>query len=137
MLWMYCAATSAEAEEGWEFFRQNIRESRRHHFDWNNQSFEGIPGYEEYHERFTKLDDENVDYVEGSINNQRNTQPIGTPDEIIDRMKDVQRSIGAGMFVLMVFYGEMPKEKAERSLRLFAEKVLPEIHAIDVSAVAI
>jgi hypothetical protein len=28
----------------------------------------------------------------------------------------------------------MPVEKAERSMRLFAEKVLPALHAIDVNA---
>jgi hypothetical protein len=29
-----------------------------------------------------------------------------------------------------VFYGGMPREKAEKSLRLFAEKVLPEVQAM-------
>ena len=29
------------------------------------------------------------------------------------------------------FYGGMPLEKAKRSLQLFAEKVLPAVHAMD------
>ena len=30
--------------------------------------------------------------------------------------------------VIHVFYGGMPQDKAEKSLRLFAEKVLPAVH---------
>ena len=33
--------------------------------------------------------------------------------------------------VIHQFYGGMPREKAEKSLRLFAEKVLPAVHAMD------
>ena len=32
--------------------------------------------------------------------------------------------------MLHVFYGGMPRDKAEKSLRLFAEKVLPAVHAM-------
>ncbi len=32
--------------------------------------------------------------------------------------------------VIHMMYGWMPRGKAEKSLRLFAEKVLPEVHAM-------
>ena len=32
--------------------------------------------------------------------------------------------------VIHMMYGGMPKEKAEKSLRLFAKKVLPEVQAM-------
>ena len=34
------------------------------------------------------------------------------------------------MVVIHMFYGGMPREKAEKSLRLFAEKVLPAVKAM-------
>ena len=52
------------------------------------------------------------------------TQPIGTPDEIIDKIKTLQWAISLETLVIHVFYGGMPLDKAEKSLRLFAEKVL-------------
>ncbi len=64
------------------------------------------------------------------VASQRNTQPIGTPDEIIDKLKSVQWAISLETLVIHVFYGGMPNEKAEKSLRLFAEKVLPAVHAM-------
>jgi alkanesulfonate monooxygenase SsuD/methylene tetrahydromethanopterin reductase-like flavin-dependent oxidoreductase (luciferase family) len=63
--------------------------------------------------------------------NHRNTQAIGTPDEIVDRIKSVQWAVSLGILVVNVFYGNMPYEKAERSLRLFADKVLPSVQAMD------
>ena len=61
---------------------------------------------------------------------RRETQPIGTPDEIIDKLKALQWAISLETLVIHVFYGGMPREKAEKSLRLFAEKVLPAVHAM-------
>ena len=58
------------------------------------------------------------------------TQPIGTPDEIIERIKTLQQTISLEKLVIHMFYGGMPREKAEKSLRLFAEKVLPEVQAM-------
>ena len=58
-------------------------------------------------------------------------QPIGTPDEIIDRIKTLQWAISLETLVIHYFYGGMPLEKAKRSLQLFAEKVLPAVHAME------
>jgi len=61
---------------------------------------------------------------------RRATQPIGTPDEIIDKISTLQRAISLEMVVIHFFYGGMPRAKAEKSLRLFAEKVLPAVQAM-------
>ena len=61
---------------------------------------------------------------------RRATQPIGTPDEIIDKISTLQRAISLEMVVIHFFYGGMPRTKAEKSLRLFAEKVLPAVQAM-------
>ena len=58
------------------------------------------------------------------------TQPIGTPEEIIERIHALQQTISLEKVVVHMFYGGMSKDKAERSLRLFAEKVVPEVQAM-------
>ncbi len=126
LLWMYCAETATEAEEGWEYFRNQLRAAQHHYFEWNNPGFEGIRGYEEYLQRQTA----DVGVADASFEARRATQPIGTPDEIIDKIKTLQRAISLEMLVVHVFYGGMPRDKAEKSLRLFAEKVLPEVQAM-------
>jgi hypothetical protein len=51
-------------------------------------------------------------------------------DPIIDKIKTLQQAISLEMLVVHVFYGGMPRHKAEKSLRLFAEKVLPVVQAM-------
>jgi alkanesulfonate monooxygenase SsuD/methylene tetrahydromethanopterin reductase-like flavin-dependent oxidoreductase (luciferase family) len=126
LLWTYCAETAAEAEEGWEYFYNQLTAAQHHYFEWNNPGFEGIPGYEEY----LKRQSADVGVADAGFAARRETQPIGTPDEIIDKIKTLQQAISLEMLVIHVFYGGMPREKAEKSLRLFAEKVLPEVQAM-------
>ena len=126
LLWMYCAETESEAEEGWEYFHNQLTAAQHHYFEWNNPGFEGVHGYEEYLERQAA----DVGVADASLAARRETQPIGTPDEIIDKIKTVQHAISLEMLVVHMFYGGMPREKAEKSLRLFAEKVLPAVQAM-------
>jgi alkanesulfonate monooxygenase SsuD/methylene tetrahydromethanopterin reductase-like flavin-dependent oxidoreductase (luciferase family) len=126
LLWMYCAETASEAEEGWEYFHNQLTAAQHHYFEWNNPGFQGIKGYEDYQTRQSA----DVGLADANMAARRATQPIGTPDEIIDKIKTLQWNIGLGEIVVHVFYGGMPKDKAERSLRLFAEKVLPAVQAM-------
>jgi alkanesulfonate monooxygenase SsuD/methylene tetrahydromethanopterin reductase-like flavin-dependent oxidoreductase (luciferase family) len=127
LLWMYCAETSAAAEEGWEYFENQLLAAQHHYFEWNNPGFGGIKGYEEYLTRQSA----DVGPAAASLAIRRATQPIGTPDEIIDKIKTVQAAISLEKVVIHVFYGGMPRDKAERSLRLFADKVLPAVQAME------
>jgi alkanesulfonate monooxygenase SsuD/methylene tetrahydromethanopterin reductase-like flavin-dependent oxidoreductase (luciferase family) len=127
LLWTYCAETESEAEEGWEYFHNQLLAAQHHYFEWNNPGFEGIKGYEEYLARQSA----DVGVADATLAARRATQPIGTPDEIIDKIKNLQQSISLELIVLHVFYGGMPRDKAEKSMRLFAEKVLPVVQAMD------
>lgn len=126
LLWMYCAETEAEAEEGWEYFYNQLTAAQHHYFEWNNPGFEGIKGYEEYLERQTA----DIGTADAGFAARRGTQPIGTPDEIIERIRRMQQALSLEKIVVHVFYGGMPRDKAEKSIRLFAEKVLPAVQAM-------
>ena len=126
LLWMYCAETAEEAEEGWTYFHNQLTAAQHHYFEWNNPGYEGIQGYEEYLARQTA----DVGTADASFAARRATQPIGTPDEIIEKIRALQWNISLKEVVIHMFYGGMPRDKAEKSLRLFAEKVLPEVRAM-------
>jgi len=126
LLWMYCAETAEEAEEGWVYFQNQGVAAQHHYFDWNNPGYEGIRGYEEYLARQTA----DISPAEARLAARRATQPIGTPEAIIEKIKAMQQTISMEKVVIHMMYGGMPREKAEKSLRLFAEKVLPELQAM-------
>ena len=71
-----------------------------------------------------------IGVADASFAARRATQPIGTPEELIDKIHTMQRAISLDMLIVHVFYGGMPRAKAEKSLRLFAEKVLPAVQAM-------
>ena len=126
LLWMYCAETADEAEEGWVYFQNQGIAAQHHYFDWNNPGYEGIRGYEEYLLR----QNADISPAEARLAARRATQPIGTPDAIIEKIKTMQQTISMEKVVIHMMYGGMPREKAEKSLRLFAEKVLPEVQSM-------
>ena len=126
LLWMYCAETSSEAEEWWEYFRNQLLAAQHHYFEWNNPGYAGIPGYKEYLKRQTA----DVGVADASLAARRATQPIGTPDEIIEKIRTLLQAISLEMIVVHFFYGGIPKANGEKSLRLFGEKVLPVVQAM-------
>jgi alkanesulfonate monooxygenase SsuD/methylene tetrahydromethanopterin reductase-like flavin-dependent oxidoreductase (luciferase family) len=126
LLWMYCTETAEEAEEGWVYFHNQLTAAQHHYFEWNNPGFEGVHGYEEYLIR-QKND---ISRADANLAARRATQPIGTPDEIIERIRTLQQTVSLEQIVVHMMFGGMPRDKAEKSLRLFAEKVLPEVLAM-------
>jgi alkanesulfonate monooxygenase SsuD/methylene tetrahydromethanopterin reductase-like flavin-dependent oxidoreductase (luciferase family) len=57
------------------------------------------------------------------------TQPIGTPEKIIERLRILQRETGAKEIALLPQFGGMSLSEAKASMKLFAEEVLPVIQA--------
>ena len=111
LLWMYCAETASEAEEGWEYFHNQLLAAQHHYFEWNNPGFAGIPGYEEYLKRQTA----DVGVADAGLAARRATQPIGTPDEIIEKIRTLQQAISLEMVVIHFFYGGMPRPRPRRA----------------------
>jgi alkanesulfonate monooxygenase SsuD/methylene tetrahydromethanopterin reductase-like flavin-dependent oxidoreductase (luciferase family) len=53
--------------------------------------------------------------------------PVGTPKQVRDQILDQRAMFAAERFVAGPRYGSMSMAEAERNLRLFAEKVLPDL----------
>ena len=122
---MYCAETAAEAEEAGNTSRNQLAAAQHHYFEWNNPGFAGIPGYEEYLKRQTA----DIGVADAGFAARRATQPIGTPDEILEKIRTLQRAMSLKMVIIHMFYGGCPGPR-RKSLRLFAEQVLPAVQAM-------
>lgn len=84
---------------------------------WGERRSEGYPGYDKIVERIEKAD--------FSKSLAENKVLVGTPDEVTERVRTIRDWFGDVTISLQVVSGNPPFEEAERSVRLFAEKVMP------------
>ncbi|MFI4933822.1 MAG: LLM class flavin-dependent oxidoreductase [Caulobacterales bacterium] len=121
--WVYCAETDAEAEEGARQHLTEYGDSALRHYQFLGEHLQGLKGYE-YYAQMAKMRaampegaDTAAIYLANNI--------WGSPKTCLEKLKNVNDMMGADEFVAVFSYGSMPVEKAEKSMRLFAEKVLP------------
>jgi alkanesulfonate monooxygenase SsuD/methylene tetrahydromethanopterin reductase-like flavin-dependent oxidoreductase (luciferase family) len=117
VVFVYCTDSEAEAENARDGYLPNMMDASIRHYEMlaatplgeadNAQLAQDLTA------RFTEL---NV---------------TGTPQQCLDRLLNIHRLVGAGHFILVFRYGAMPAASAERSMRLFAERVLPQLQAVD------
>jgi len=123
--WVYCHEDHDEAEAMATTYMGNYWDSAARHYGFASpEEFKGVQSYEYYQQLAEARVNARLDQDTGFAK----TQVFGTPDECIERMKEIQQTVGADKFVGVFRYGAMPVAKAEASMRLFAEKVLPVMH---------
>ena len=121
--WVYCAETDAEAEAGARQYITEYGDSAMRHYQFLGDHLQGLKGYE-YYAQMAKMRaampegaDTAAIYLQNNI--------WGSPATCLEKLKRVNDMMGADEFVAVFSYGSMPVEKAEKNMRLFAEKVLP------------
>jgi len=132
VLWMYCGENEQEVQEGVDWAVAFNREAGGHYqfTDPNsNERFKNLKGYEDY-AAGTATGSGGIQQMEDMRAAQRANQLIGTPDELIEKVREFQRITKAQEFVMICQFGNMPMDRAEKSMRLFADKVLPVMHEI-------
>lgn len=126
---VYCGEDGSAAETGQRFFRQYL-DTGVWHYDLFNTALKPLfdtlpPGPEG-----AAMRDE---IVRGFYQNWELNHAAGTPEEVLQRLTDIQAQTGASQFVCFYRIGGMPADLAEHSLRLFAREVLPGLQAIPVT----
>jgi len=56
--------------------------------------------------------------------------PFGTPQQVIEKIEYIHNTIGAQGVMAHFAYGEMDYDEANRNMRLFVDKVMPELKCI-------
>ncbi len=52
---------------------------------------------------------------------------IGTPDDVVEQLREVAVNMNVGHLMLLMQYGNMSKELCKYNTKLFAEKVMPKL----------
>jgi alkanesulfonate monooxygenase SsuD/methylene tetrahydromethanopterin reductase-like flavin-dependent oxidoreductase (luciferase family) len=125
--WVYC---SADPDEAWETARQymtNYNDSALRHYEFHDADHFKEAGSYDYYAKMAdarkRVGEEKV--VEVFARNQ----VWGTPEQCIEKLRNIRATTDAAEFVGVFTYGDLPAELAERSMRLFAQEVLPVLHA--------
>ena len=125
--WVYC---SPNGEEAWETARQymtNYNDSALRHYEFHDaEHFRQAGGYDFY----AKMADARKRVGEEKVVEIfARHQVWGTPEQCIEKLREIRATTNAAEFVGVFTYGDLPVEMAESSMRLFAAEVLPVLHA--------
>lgn len=130
--WVYC---SPDADEAWDTARQymtNYNDSALRHYEFHDaEHFTKAGGYDYYAKMAgarLRVGEERV--VEVFAQNQ----VWGTPEVCIEKLRTIRETTDAAEFVGVFTFGDLPLDKAEASMRLFAQEVLPAIQADEIAA---
>jgi alkanesulfonate monooxygenase SsuD/methylene tetrahydromethanopterin reductase-like flavin-dependent oxidoreductase (luciferase family) len=96
------------------------------HYDMAGTHFKDMKGYGDYASNAEGLRNTGLDAAaQGFV--EINT--YGTPQQILDKMDARRKAIGDFDLTIQVSYGGLGGEQAEKSMRLFAQQVLPELRS--------
>jgi alkanesulfonate monooxygenase SsuD/methylene tetrahydromethanopterin reductase-like flavin-dependent oxidoreductase (luciferase family) len=138
-VFMYCCESEAEAVEGGDQYIGEYGDSVYRHYELAGQHFATTKGYDSYApggesifeaDATKALEDRLTEGAQKLSTMIRDEAVVGTPAQCIERIAEITELMGPSEIVLVSTSGTMPAESAERSLRLFAEKVLPEVQKI-------
>jgi alkanesulfonate monooxygenase SsuD/methylene tetrahydromethanopterin reductase-like flavin-dependent oxidoreductase (luciferase family) len=117
---MYCAETEEAARQAAaRYVTAYNLDAGRHYLV---RQVANIPGYEHYGSALV----EELDLLKYAV--------VGTPDQCLAQIRELQAETGLQDLLLSGWYGDMPVDEAERSLRLFAGEVIPKLKAPPLGA---
>lgn len=136
ILFMYCAANQDEVEAAKQYISTANRDVFLHYGFGDPASFAGIKGYEAYaagQAAATALatNGGGASNVGTDSTYDLSNLLVGTPDQIFERIQEGQRLCSFSEITVAGHFGEMPRDAATKSLRLFAEEVLPAVHKME------
>ena len=123
---MFCHADPKRAEEIAMEFMPNYFLTIIRHYEIMGEHFKSAKGYEHY---ATASDLFKQVGLEVGANTYCAVQTWGTPDMIIEKLRARRELLGDFELNVVANYGGMPIEEAEKSIRLFADEVLPEVQS--------
>ena len=122
-LWTYVAETASEAQAGAEQYMCEYADSALRHYELLGTHLQSTKGYTEYGELQNALRQDASPFRKAFYN----SHPWGTPDQVIKRATELANAFGTDEIMFIFKYGSMPMAATERSMRLFAQEVLPAL----------
>ena len=122
---VYCHPDGAHAKEVAERHMTTYLLSILEHYELMDDHFSDIKGYRGYAKQAELLRKVGV---EGFVKGFLASNAYGTPDTILERLKERREVLGPFEAATCFRFGGLAIEDAEASMRLFANEVLPELH---------
>jgi alkanesulfonate monooxygenase SsuD/methylene tetrahydromethanopterin reductase-like flavin-dependent oxidoreductase (luciferase family) len=142
VLFMFCTPTAAEAAQADPWITQANVDVNLHYGFADASNFKGVKGYEQYAAREGTATAVLASAV--SSDNAKDSKPktpgyhpsnlmIGTPDEVIKRITAAQKACSFSEITIVPQFGHMPYDVAQKSVKLFAQEVLPAMHKLEAA----
>jgi alkanesulfonate monooxygenase SsuD/methylene tetrahydromethanopterin reductase-like flavin-dependent oxidoreductase (luciferase family) len=119
-LCVYCDERAGRARAFRDMWVRRQAENVVRHYELGGAHFSTTRGYESYAADSDDVRRQMVDL-------QVELQVCGTPEQCTEHIARLGREIGTDNFVGVFHFAGMPVDESERSLRLFAREVLPEL----------
>ena len=124
-----CAESRDEARERAVRYLGRKWQSIDEHYHFSDGHLGAVKGYEAYGKMaktYAKLKE--PENLAKSTDFYVSIQIVGTPDDCLQQIAELQRITGMEHLVAEFSFGNLPHHEAERNLRLFADRVLPTLH---------
>jgi alkanesulfonate monooxygenase SsuD/methylene tetrahydromethanopterin reductase-like flavin-dependent oxidoreductase (luciferase family) len=119
----------AEAQLIRERYLQRYARSTVEHYEFRNQEFAKIEGYEYYAGLAKNIAKHGLEKFNGFL---ADLQVWGTPDQVAAQILENVRKCDAGALIIQLRFGGMEPDLAMRNYELFIKRVLPALQAHDV-----
>jgi hypothetical protein len=103
------------------------------HYEFMDTHLHGLKGYEFYSGISKYLTKRGVD---GASEDFAKLMPWGTPEQVYDKLMYIRTLIGQAGVMGHFSYANMPYDMAEKSLKLFAKEVMPELQKVPAESPA-
>ena len=121
-----CAESRDEADERAMKYLAKKWESIDTHYHFSDGHLANVKGYESYGKMaktYAKMKDDA--YRDKATQFYVSIQIVGTPQDCLDQIAELQRLTGTDHLVTEFSFGGLPHEEAEVNMRLFADRVMP------------
>jgi alkanesulfonate monooxygenase SsuD/methylene tetrahydromethanopterin reductase-like flavin-dependent oxidoreductase (luciferase family) len=129
---IYCSESEEEGRNGGAKYFTEYADAAIRAYELTSQHFATTRGYEGYaqradpaRDRATLAREMGVMWLENHIS--------GTPEMCISQLRSVSAMLHPAEIIVLPRVGDMPVDAAIKSIRLFAEAVLPAVHEIEVA----
>jgi len=119
----------AEAQRMRDVYLQRYARSTVEHYQFANQKFAEIEGYEYYAGLARNIAKHGVEKFNGFL---ADLQVWGSPEQVARKIIDNVHKCDAGGLIIQLRFGGMEADVASRNYRLFVDKVLPALKRLDV-----
>jgi len=131
-VWTYVSEDADEAAETAGRYMSQYSDSALRHYELLGDHLKNIKGYEAYAAQSEALREDSSVFT----NQFSQSHPYGTPEQVVEKTRELAQAFGTDEMMFVFRYGDMPQDMAEKSMRLFADKVLPGLKEIQTQPIS-